>query len=206
MVSIIAKPTNKRPRYRAGGLRLAGDGIHGGGDRAAFAERRTDGAERYRHRRGEDADDLDVVHDAFPFLSCRRRLFADGAADKDHGQHREYVGLDGAGQQIERHQRDRYQQAGQRKNDADDENAAHHVAEQAHHQRERAGEGFDDIERNHEDRRLGKGLQVTADAARADAEVDDGEEHDQRLARRRSRCEPSAGRFREPMMTSLPSG
>src|ERR1700730_6862371 len=52
----------QRPRYDARGLRLAGDSVHRGGDRSSFAKRRTNSAERYRHRNSEDADALDPVH------------------------------------------------------------------------------------------------------------------------------------------------
>ena len=45
-----------------------------------------------------------------------------------------------AGQQIERHQRYRHEEAGKRQHDADDENPAHDVAEQPDHQRERSSE------------------------------------------------------------------
>ena len=74
MVSIIARPTNKVRDMRPRGLRLAGDGVHRGGDRASFAERRADGAERYRHRGSEDADDLDPVHGFMSFPVASRRL------------------------------------------------------------------------------------------------------------------------------------
>src|ERR1700722_9766945 len=55
----------QRPRYGARGLRLAGNGVHRGSHRSSFAERRTNSAERYRHRSSKDADDLDPVHDLF---------------------------------------------------------------------------------------------------------------------------------------------
>ena len=58
-------------------------------------------------------------------------------------------------------------------------NAAHDVAEQTHDQRKCAGECFDHVERDHNDRRLGKSLQVTADAARANAEINNCKEHNQ---------------------------
>jgi hypothetical protein len=41
-------------------LGLAGDRIHGGGDRAAFAQGRPDRAEGDRDRRRDDADALDA--------------------------------------------------------------------------------------------------------------------------------------------------
>ena len=140
MVSIMASPTNSVRDMRAGRLGLAGDRVHGGGDRATFAERRPDRAERHGHRCGENADDFDPVHDLVPFSGARGPALADGAADEDHGEHGEDVGLHRAGQQIERHQRDRHEQAGQRQDDADDEDAAHDVAEQADDQREGARE------------------------------------------------------------------
>src|SRR5271166_626478 len=81
----------------------------------------------------------------FSFPSCWRASFTHCAADEHHGKHREYVGLDRSDEQVERHQRNWHKQAGKRENDANDENAAHDVAEQAHDQRKGASERFDHI-------------------------------------------------------------
>ena len=45
-------------RERIGRFRLAGDGVHRGGDGAALRQRRPDGAERDRDGGGGDADDF----------------------------------------------------------------------------------------------------------------------------------------------------
>src|SRR5271157_6579363 len=109
------------------------------------------------------------------FTSCRSlsrgvagRLgpLAHGGADENGRENREDVSLHRAGQQIERHQRDRHEEAGERENDANDEDAAHHVAEQAHDQGESAGELLDDVERNHHPGRLGVSRQIPPQAPR----------------------------------------
>src|SRR4051812_17734175 len=76
---------------------------------------------------------------------------AHGAADEHGGKNGEDVGLDQTGQEFERHQRDRHEQAGQRDDDGDHEFAAHDVAEQAHHQGEGAGDLRQQVERQHDD-------------------------------------------------------
>ena len=78
--------------------------------------------------------------------------FANRAGDEHHRQDRENIGLHRAGQQIERHQRDRHQQAGQRQHDADHEHAAHDIAEQPDQQRKRARDALDEIQRDHDRR------------------------------------------------------
>ena len=55
MVSIIARPTNSVREMVFGGLRLAGDGVHGGRDRAPF------GQAPGRSRRSETAMAADTM-------------------------------------------------------------------------------------------------------------------------------------------------
>ena len=103
----------------------------------------------------------------------------DGAADEDDSQYRKNIGLNGTGQQIERHQRNGHQKPGQRQHDTDDEDAAHDIAEQAHDEGKGAGDLFDNVERDHYPARLGKSLQVTEKAVCPDAETDGGGEDDE---------------------------
>jgi hypothetical protein len=84
------------------------------------------------------------------------------------------------GQQIERHQRDRHEEPGKRQNNADHEDAAHHVAEQPHQQRKGPREALDEIEWDHDWVGRSEGREIAAYAARADAEPDHRSEHQQR--------------------------
>ena len=106
--------------------------------------------------------------------------FADHAGNEDHRQDGEDIGLHGTCQEIERHQRDRHEEPGERQHDADHEDPAHHVAEQTDEQREGAREGFDEIERNHDWVGRRKGREIAANTARADAEPDHPDEDNER--------------------------
>ncbi len=85
-------------------------------------------------------------------------MSVDRRADEHRRERRENIGLHGTGEQIERHQRDRHEQTRNGQNNADDENAAHDVAEEAHDQREAARQLLHEIERDHDDARLGEGF------------------------------------------------
>src|ERR1700719_3810677 len=72
----------------------------------------------------------------------------------DSGKNAENIGLNHAGQQAERGHDDGKQERRDRQQDAYDNDAAHHVAEQANGQCQRARNLADEIERQHEKRRL----------------------------------------------------
>ena len=67
---------------------------------------------------------------------------------------------------------------------ADDHHPAHHVAEQTNGQGQRAREFADDIERQHDERRLRVGLKVADEPLLPDAKQRHGHEHTQRQRRR----------------------
>ncbi len=73
---------------------------------------------------------------------------------------------------------------------ADDHRATHHVAEQANGQRQSARQFADDVERQHQERRLHVRAQVAADALLLDAE--------QRHCHEDAQCERGGGR-QEPV-------
>ncbi len=77
-----------------------------------------------------------------------------GGGDVDRGQDAEDVGLHHAGEQAQQGHDDREEEGRNRQQDAGDHRAAHHVAEQAHGERQRARRFADDVERQHQDRRL----------------------------------------------------
>src|SRR5579871_1989615 len=111
---------------------------------------------------------------------------ADGGADEDGCEHGEDVGLHEPDQELQHHERDRHEQAGERQDQRDHELAAHHVAEQAHHQGEGPRHLGNDIERQHDELRLGETGEVAERAQRSDAEVmhrdvDDEGERSRRL-------------------------
>jgi hypothetical protein len=112
-------------------------------------------------------------------LSAGRPSF-DGAANEDHSENGEDVGLDSPDQHLDTHERNRHDQTGKRKNDADDEGATHDIAEQAHDKRERARERLHDVQRDHEKAWLGKRLQIARKPTGADTEPDHREEDDRR--------------------------
>ncbi len=117
----------------------------------------------------------------FPFPArLRSDILADGAADEDHRENGENIGLDGARQEVERHQRNRHQQACKREHDPDDKDAAHDIAKQAHRHRKGSGEGLRDVERDHQEGRLRKGLEIADEAARLHSVIDRREENDRR--------------------------
>src|SRR6476646_8216833 len=97
-----------------------------------------------------------------------RASFGNCGADKDHRKNREDVGLDRAGQQIESHERNRYQEACQREYDSYNEHAAHDVAEQSDNERERARNLLDEIQWNHDPARFGESGQIAAESASSD--------------------------------------
>ena len=70
------------------------------------------------------------------------------------------------------------EQSRQRQHDADDEDAAHHIAEQAHDQRECTRELLHHIERYHHPGRFGEGRQIARQSARAQPVDDGGDEND----------------------------
>ena len=71
-----------------------------------------------------------------------------------------------------------------RQQDADDHRPAHDVAEQTDGQGKRARELADDVERQHDERRLQVGLEVTAQPLLLDAEERHGDKHRDRQRRR----------------------
>ena len=184
-------------RFRRVGL--PGNGVHRRGDSPAFAERRPDGTKRNGHSSGENADQLDrVVHGIAHFLLGVVGILAvprQCRADVDHCKHGEDVGLDGSGQQIERHEGDRHEKTGQRQHDRANEDSAHDVAEQPDDQRERARELLGDVERDHDPGRLGKGGEVAEIAQRADAVKDRRAKDDRSRTRRPSPDVRSAPRY-----------
>ena len=108
---------------------------------------------------------------------------ARGGRDVDRGQDAEDVGLHHAGQQTERRHDDRKDEGRDGEQNADDHRPAHHVAEQADGQGQRAGEFADDIERQHDEGRLDVGLEVAAQPLLLDAEERHGHEHAERERR-----------------------
>ena len=84
----------------------------------------------------------------------------DRGADENRCENGEDIGLHQANEDFERHQRDRHEQPGERHDQRDDELAAHHIAEQAHHQREGARHLGDEVERQHDQFRLGEAREI----------------------------------------------
>ena len=85
-----------------------------------------------------------------------------GGADEDGGEDGEDVGLHKADQDFEDHERDRHEQPGQSHDQGDDEFAAHDVAEEAHHEREGPRHLGEDVERQHDELRLGEAGEIAA--------------------------------------------
>ena len=108
---------------------------------------------------------------------------ADGGRDVDRGQDAEDVGLHHAGEQAEHRHDDRKKEGRDGQQNTDDHRPAHHVAEQADGQGQRARKFTDDVERQHDDRRLHVGLKVTAHALLLDAENRHGHKYAQRERR-----------------------
>ena len=108
---------------------------------------------------------------------------ASRGGDVDRGQDAEDVGLHHAGEQAEHVMTIGKMNGVIVSRMRDDHRAAHHVAEQADGQRQRARELADDIERQHDERRLDVGLQVAAQPLLLDAEERHGHEYAQRERR-----------------------
>src|SRR5271167_1619024 len=93
-------------------------------------------------------------------------LLGDCRADEDHCKHGEDVGLDGSGHDIEGHEGNRHEKAGQRQHDRANKDAAHDIAEEANDQRKDAGDLLDDVERDHDPCRLSKSAEVAGQSSR----------------------------------------
>jgi hypothetical protein len=120
-------------------------------------------------------------------VGCRLRLWlarARGGRDIHRGQDAEDVGLHHAGEQSERRHDDRKDEGRDGEQDADDHRPAHHVAEQTDRQGQRARDLADDVERQHDERRLHVGLEIAAQSLLRDAEERHGHQHAQRQRRR----------------------
>src|SRR5450759_1123870 len=89
---------------------------------------------------------------------CRR--------DVDRGEDTEYVCLHHAGQQAEQGHHDGEDERRDGQQDGEDHRAAHDVAEQADRHRQRARQFADDIERQHDEGRLGVCLLYTSPSPR----------------------------------------
>jgi hypothetical protein len=107
-----------------------------------------------------------------------------GGRDVHRGQDEENVGLHHAGQQTERRHDDRKEERRDGQQNPDDHRSAHHVAEQTDGQGQRAGDLADQIERQHDERRLRVGLEVVSQSPFLDAEDRHGHQHAQRQCRR----------------------
>src|ERR1039458_2638847 len=95
-------------------------------------------------------------------------------------QDAEYISLHHAGQLAEQGHDDRKDEGCNRDENADNQSAAHHIAEQTDRQRERSRKFADDVKRQHQRRRRGIGLEVVEHALLLDAEERHGHEHRQR--------------------------
>ena len=109
---------------------------------------------------------------------------ASGSCDVNRGQDEENIGLHHPGEQTE-HRHDDWEDEGRDgEQNADDHHPAHHVAEQTDGQGQCARELADDVERQHEERWLRVGLEVTAQSLLPDAEQRHGQKYGQRQCRR----------------------
>jgi hypothetical protein len=114
-----------------------------------FGKRGPEGPEGDRQGGAEDAGQVEIIHHILFRLGVGAvggrgvgHVALDRCGDEHHRQNREDVGLYQSDKHIERHQRDRNQQPRQRGHDPNDENTAHHIAEQAHEHRKRSASGF----------------------------------------------------------------
>src|SRR5579871_6728285 len=141
MVSIIARPTNKVRE-----IVPAASGCRAIASIAAATERPS--------AKAGPIEPIETATAAAMMLTSFKSMESpsffvdrcDRRTDEDRGEDREDVGLDEADQDLEDHEGDRHEQTGERHHQADHELAAHHVAEQPHHERERAGDLGDQLE------------------------------------------------------------
>ena len=102
---------------------------------------------------------------------------ARGGRDVNRGENAEDVCLDHAREQTERTHEDREDEGRDGQQNSENHRPAHHVAEQADRQGQRARKFADDVKRQHDDCRLHIGLEVAAQPLLLDAEKRHGHQH-----------------------------